>query len=150
MLKFKALANKEANIQTYLRYTGTPWEKLSGVTTFQIRKDLDTFEVLVSPFIDAEEVSLLITASEDDFTYWMDDLEFVEVEASFVDPDEEIIFEFNPTKNSKTIALSGEYVNAKLEKFSGKVTIPAYGSVVLLRVSKDPQVEKVEEEEKIQ
>ncbi|WP_242067704.1 malectin domain-containing carbohydrate-binding protein [Cyclobacterium marinum] len=148
LLKFKALANKEANIQTYLRYTGTPWEKLSGVTTFQIRKDLDTFEVLVSPFIDAEEVSLLITVSEDDFTYWMDDLEFVEVEASFVDPDEEIIFEFNPTKNSKTIALSGEYVNAKLEKFSGKVTIPAYGSVVLLRVSKDPQVEKVEEEEK--
>lgn len=148
LLKFKALANKEANIQTYLRYTGTPWEKLSGMTTFQIKKELDTYEVLVSPFTDAEEVSLLISTSEDNFTYWMDDLEFVEVEASFIDPDEEIIFEINPSHNSKTIALSGEYVNAKLERFSGKVTIPAYGSVVLIRVSKDAELEKVEEIEK--
>ncbi|WP_460520295.1 malectin domain-containing carbohydrate-binding protein [Cyclobacterium sediminis] len=149
LLKFKALGSKEANIQTYLRYTGTPWEKLSGVTTFEIKKELDTYEVLVSPFVDAEEVSLLVTASEDNFTYWMDDLEFVEVEASFIDPNEEIVFEFNPTKNSKTIALSGEYVNAKLEKFSGTVTIPAYGSVVLIRVSKNVLVDNVEKVENI-
>lgn len=148
LLKFKALASKEGSVQTYLRYTGTPWEKLSGMTTFLFNNELNTYEVLVSPFTDAKEVSLMISTSEDNFTYWMDDLEFVEVEASFLDPDEEILFEFNPTNNSKTIVLSGEYVNAKLEKFSGKVTIPAYGSVVLMRVSKDAQLEKVEEVEK--
>lgn len=148
LLKFNSLANKAGNIQAYLRYSGFPWEKLSGMNTFQITKELNSFEVLVSPYTDAEEVSLLVSTSETDFTYWMDDLEFVEVEASFINPDDEILFEYNPNKNSKTIALSGEYVNAKLEKFTGEITIPAYSSVVLLRVSKDIQTEKVEAIEK--
>ncbi|EPR65759.1 TonB-dependent receptor [Cyclobacterium qasimii M12-11B] len=143
LLKFNALANKSGNIQAYLRYTGTPWEKLSAMTTFEVKADLNGFEVLVSPFADVNEVSLLITTTEANFTYWVDDLEFVEVEASFINPEEEILFEFNPTKSSKTIALSGDYVNAKLEKFSGEVTIPAYGSVVLVRVAK--AIEKLPE-----
>ena len=142
LLKFNALSNKVGNIQTYLRYTGTPWEKLSAMSTFEIKTSLNGFEVLVSPYADANEVSLLITSTEDNFTYWMDDLEFVEVEASFINPEEEIVFEYNPTKSSKTIALSGEYVNAKLEKFSGQVTIPAYGSVVLIRVAKGAEIEE--------
>ena len=141
LLKFNALANKVGNIQAYLRYTGTPWAKLSAMTTFEVNTSLNGFEVLVSPYTDASEVSLMIATSETNFTYWMDDLEFVEVEASFIDPEEEIVFEYNPTKSSKTIALSGEYVNAKLEKFSGQVTIPAYGSVVLIRVGKASEQE---------
>ncbi|EPR67527.1 malectin domain-containing carbohydrate-binding protein [Cyclobacterium qasimii] len=136
LLKFNALSNKVGNISTYLRYTGTPWEKLSAMTTFEVNTSLNGFEVLVTPYADVNEVSLLITTTESNFTYWMDDLEFVEVEASFINPEEEILFEYNPTKSSKTIALSGEYVNAKLEKFSGQVTIPAYGSIVLIRVAK--------------
>ncbi|AEL24539.1 malectin domain-containing carbohydrate-binding protein [Cyclobacterium marinum] len=146
LLKFNALANKVGNISTYLRYTGTPWEKLSAMTTFEINTSLNGFEVLVSPYADVDDVSLLITSTEENFSYWLDDLEFVEVEASFINPDEEILFEYNPTKNSKTIALPGEYVNAKLEKFSGKVTIPAYGSVVLIRIATEfDSEEKIEE-----
>ncbi|AKP50109.1 malectin domain-containing carbohydrate-binding protein [Cyclobacterium amurskyense] len=142
LLKFNALANKVGNISTYLRYTGSPWEKLSAMTTLEVNTSLDGYEVLVSPYADVNDVSLLITSTEDNFTYWMDDLEFVEVEASFINPEEEIVFEYNPTKSSKTIALSGEYVNAKLEKFSGQVTIPAYGSVVLIRVAKGAEIEE--------
>ena len=141
LLKFNAVANKVGNISAYLRYTGTPWEKLSAMTTFEVNTSLNGFEVLVSPYADVNEVSLLITTTETNLTYWMDDLEFVEVEASFINPEEEIVFEYNPTKSSKTIALSGEYVNAKLEKFSGQVTIPAYGSVVLIRVAKGTEIE---------
>ncbi|GAB2995060.1 hypothetical protein GCM10027284_12090 [Cyclobacterium sediminis] len=142
LLKFNALANKVGNISTYLRYTGSPWEKLSAMTTFEVNTSLDGYEVLVSPYADVNDVSLLITTTEENFTYWLDDLEFVEVEASFINPDEEILFEYNPTKNSKTIALSGEYVNAKLERFSGNVTIPAYGSIVLIRIARDFESEE--------
>ncbi|MDO6439492.1 malectin domain-containing carbohydrate-binding protein [Cyclobacterium sp. 1_MG-2023] len=149
LLRFKAIANKEGNIQAYLRYTGSPWEQLSAMSTFSLNTQVSNNEVLISPYVDADEVSLMIAVNEENFTYWMDDLELVEVEASFINPDDEILFEYNPTKNSKTIVLPGEYVNAKLERFSGKVTIPAYGSLVLLRVSNDIQTEKDEVIEKI-
>lgn len=150
LLKFNAVSNKEGNIQAYLRYTGSPWEQLSAMSTFSITSQVSNNEVLISPYVDADEVSLMIAVNEENFTYWIDDLELIEVEASFINPDEEILFEYNPTKNSKTIALAGEYVNAKLERFSGKVTIPAYSSMVLIRVSSANIIEKDEVVEKPQ
>jgi hypothetical protein len=139
LLKFNAYAIREGNIQAYLRYTGSPWEKLSELTTFEVTTDVNNFEILVSPYTDADEVSLMIATAESNFGYWMDDLEFVEVEASFINTEEEILFAYNPDQSSKTIALDGTYVNAKLEKFSGNVTIPAFGSVVLIRVAKESE-----------
>jgi hypothetical protein len=136
LLKLNTYANKSGIIQAYLRYSGSPWEKLSSVATFKINTDVNAFELIMSPYVDANEVSLMVATSETNFTYWIDELEFVEVEASFINPEEEILFEYNTKKSNKTIVLSGTYVNAKLEKFSGEVTIPAYESIVLFRVSK--------------
>jgi hypothetical protein len=135
LLKFNAYANITGSLKVYLRYSGRPWERLSEFNTFEVTPDVGAFETVVSPYIDASEVSLMIAVSESNFTYWLDDLEFVEVEASFINPEDVMLFAYNPTKTSKTLSLTGTYVNAKLEKYSDKVTIPPYGSLALFRVS---------------
>nr|MBI1229485.1 T9SS type A sorting domain-containing protein [Cytophagales bacterium] len=137
LVKFKAYADKAGSLKVYLRYSGAPWERLSGTNTFEVTPEVGIFETIVSPYQDASEVSLMIADSESDFTYWLDDLEIVEVEASLVDPNDATLFAYNPSKTGKTLALAGTYVNAKLEKFSGTVTIPSYSSLALFRVSKE-------------
>ena len=135
LLSVKAYANKEGPLAFNLRFTDSPWERLSPISTFNIDKEVNTYEVLISPYQDENEVSLMISSSEKNMTYWLDDLEFVEAEAYVVNPDEVMLFEVNPSNSNKTITLSGTYVNAKLEQFSGKVTIPPYGSLTLFKLS---------------
>jgi len=135
LLSLKGYAAMESHLEFNLRFTGSPWERLSPITTFEINAEVNSYEVLVSPYQDESEVSLMIHSSEENITYWLDDLEFVEAEASFINPEEVMVFEFNPTKSDKTISLSGTYVNAKLEEFSGNITIPPYGSLALIRIS---------------
>lgn len=134
LIKLNTHASRTGYLQAYLRYSGSPWEKLSTVRTFRTESEVNNIEIPISPYKDAEEVSLMIANSENNLTYWIDDLEFTEIVASFIDPEKEILFEYNPTRSTKVLKLSGNYVNAKLEKVSGEITIPAYGSVVLLRV----------------
>lgn len=137
LVKFKALADKAGSLNVYLRYSGTPWERLSGTNTYEVTPEVGTFETVVSPYQDASEVSLMIADSESDFTYWLDDLEIVEVEASLVDPKDVTLFAYNPSKTGVTVPLAGTYVNAKLETFSGTVTIPPYSSLALFRISQE-------------
>lgn len=139
LLKFNTYADKSGSLKVYLRYSGSPWERLSDINTFEVTSDVGTFETVVSPYQDAGEVSLMIADSESNFTYWLDDLEIVEVEASFIDPEDVMLFENNPTKTSKTLTLAGTYVDAKLERYSGKVTIPPYGSLALFRISQESE-----------
>jgi hypothetical protein len=47
------------------------------------------------------------------------------------------VFAYNPSKTGITVPLAGTYVNAKLETFSGTVTIPPYSSLALFRISKE-------------
>lgn len=137
LLKFNAYADKTGSLKVYLRHSGSPWERLSVINTFEVSPEVGNFETVVSPYQDESEVSLMIADSETNFTYWLDDLEIVEVEATLIDPDDVILFAYNPAETSKTISLAGTYVNTKLEQYSGEVTIPPYGSLALIRVSQE-------------
>ena len=48
-------------------------------------------------------------------------------------PNQNVIFQYNPTKSSLSLNLSGTYQDATGATYSGTVTIPAYGSVLLFK-----------------
>ncbi|MDO6439095.1 malectin domain-containing carbohydrate-binding protein [Cyclobacterium sp. 1_MG-2023] len=136
LLSFKSYASKPTNLAFNLRFSNNPWERLSPIRTFRINEQVETYEVPISTYHDEDEVSLMIHyTSDESLTYWLDDLEFVEVEATIIEPDELMLFEYNPSNTNKTINLSGTYVNAKLEQYSGKVILPPYGALALFRTS---------------
>ena len=49
------------------------------------------------------------------------------------DPDQNVIFQYNPTKSAVSLALSGVYQDASGTVYQGTVSIPAYGSLLLFK-----------------
>ncbi|WP_339680935.1 malectin domain-containing carbohydrate-binding protein [Cyclobacterium marinum] len=136
VLSFKSYATKPTHLEFNLRFSDSPWERLSPIKTFRINEQVSSYEAIFTPYQDVEEVSLMVHFNaEESITYWLDDLEFVEVEATLISPDDLMLFEYNPSNTNKTINLSGAYVNAKLEQYSGKVILPPYGALALFRTS---------------
>ncbi len=48
-------------------------------------------------------------------------------------PSQNVIFQYNPTKSSVSLGLSGTYQDATGASYSGTVSIPAYGSILLFK-----------------
>ena len=48
-------------------------------------------------------------------------------------PSQNVIFQYNPTKSSVSLSLSGTYQDATGASYSGTVSIPAYGSILLFK-----------------
>jgi hypothetical protein len=48
-------------------------------------------------------------------------------------PDQNVFFQYNATKSSVSLGLSGTYQDATGATYSGTVTIPAYGSILLFK-----------------
>lgn len=137
LVKFKSLASKDGAIRAYFRHSGSPWQTVSSTTTFELNGKVTTYETILSPLADIEKVSLMIATQETNFTYWVDDLEIVEADVTLVNPDDEVLFEYNANKSPKTIGLSGTYVDAKKNEYTGSATIPPFGSLALIRISNE-------------
>src|SRR5207244_7696674 len=65
--------------------------------------------------------------------YWLDNIQLTEVDATLTNPDDYIRFEYNPTNTSTTVSLDGDYLDVKNKKYSNKVTLQPYSSLILLR-----------------
>ncbi|MDI1322637.1 MAG: Ig-like domain-containing protein, partial [Algoriphagus sp.] len=65
----------------------------------------------------------------------LDNIKISKVTTEDIAKESYIFFAYNPTGSAVSQPLDGTYVNAKNETFSGSVTIPAYGSVLLARTS---------------
>lgn len=48
-------------------------------------------------------------------------------------PDQNVFFQYNPSKSSVSLSISGTYEDATGATYSGTVTIPAYGSILLFK-----------------
>jgi hypothetical protein len=48
-------------------------------------------------------------------------------------PDQNVIFQYNATNSSVSLGLSGTYQDATGATYSGTVSIPAYGSILLFK-----------------
>src|SRR5690606_16671469 len=109
LLKFSALASKNAVVKVYLRESGSPWQTISSTHKREISPERGEYELLLSPLVSLSQSRLLIAVDEKDLTYWMDNIEFSEADVETTDPDEKVIFEYNASRVEKTISLEGNY-----------------------------------------
>ena len=69
-------------------------------------------------------------------SYWMDrnsSSSPVAFDESKMDIDDFILFEYNYSSSSKSVGLSGTYVDLRGREYSGSISIPAYSSIMLLK-----------------
>lgn len=136
VLKFNAMASKDAIIKVLLMQSNAPYGELAPKVTLELKANRGEYEAIF-PIEKAEGASSIRFESENgDFTYWLDNVTLHEAEARPVNPDDYIRFEYNPTNSNKSISLDGNFVDVKNIAYSGNVTLGPYSSKVLIRTSK--------------
>jgi parallel beta-helix repeat protein len=89
-------------------------------------------EILFSPTTSETSGSLVFTA-DDKITYYLDNVELYEADASITNPDDFIRFEYNAGNQKKTISLNGSYVDVKNNKHSNSIVLKPYESIILIK-----------------
>ncbi|HSI78893.1 MAG TPA: malectin domain-containing carbohydrate-binding protein [Lunatimonas sp.] len=146
LIRLKTSASQNAAISVHLRHTGSPWHALSPISTFDLTSNTAEYQTILTPLLDVADGALIFTFKNPNITYWLDDLEIVEVEAKEVRIDEKILFEFNATKQPKKVLLQGKYVDARLKEYTGEVTLAPYSGFALFKTGEMP-IEEVKPED---
>jgi hypothetical protein len=68
----------------------------------------------------------------------LDNMKISKVKTQAINIDDFVFFEYNYSNQSVTYPLSGSYKNGKGEVFKGSVSIPAYGSALLVKTEDGP------------
>ncbi|SIN80399.1 Ig-like domain-containing protein [Algoriphagus halophilus] len=68
---------------------------------------------------------------------YLDNIEISKVQTEELPKENFVFFDYNASSSPVSVPLDGTYKNGKNQQFSGSVTIPAYGSVVLAKISNE-------------
>lgn len=94
-------------------------------------------KVLLSSLVSKGNESVVIRIPSSASEVLIDNLKISKVTTQNIDKESQIFFAYNAESSPVQRGLSGTYVNARNEVFSGSVTIPAFGSVLLAKVSNE-------------
>src|SRR5690606_25988773 len=130
-----AVSNKEGALRILLRHTGSPWETVSPSTTVELGTGEKEYTVLLKPYDNIAESTIMFNSDEQNVTFWMDDIEFTEAEVEVVQPKDQFLLEYNASKSEKRVSLDGTYVDVRNKQYSGTVTLAPYSSLLLIKTS---------------
>ena len=135
ILKFKAKSNRTGTIKAFLRFSGTPWQRISKPTSIELSTATKEYTVLFTSKITLNNPALVLENVEPNWTFWIDDLELHEADVELTDPDRVFLFEYNGTKSAKTILLDTEYISGKNRSYSNSIELEPFSSILLIRKS---------------
>lgn len=93
--------------------------------------------VLLSSLTSKSNESIVLRIPPSASEILLDNIKISKVTTQDIDKNSYIFFAYNPTSSPISRGLNGTYVNAKNQTFSGSITIPSYGSVLLAKISGD-------------
>src|SRR5690606_27017374 len=121
VLRFTAMAAKDAIVNVSLMKSQSPFTELAPRITRKLTGKRAQYEVIFQASASDSDVSVRI-ATETEINYWLDNVTFQEAGVEVINVDDQIRFEYNPTKSKKTVTLDGNYVDARNKAYSGTVT----------------------------
>lgn len=135
VLRFTAKATKDAYVDLTVMKSLIPFTEVAPKVTLKISKGRNDYEAVFP--VDGNEplASIRFAFKNQDLTYWIDNVGLYEAKAQPLDPADYFRFEYNYSGQNKDIALDAAYVDAKNNKYSGKITLAPYSSIVLIRTS---------------
>jgi parallel beta-helix repeat protein len=132
ILKYSILGTKEnRSYGVYLRQGQAPYEDLTPVKYFSLKKTRVDNEVLFSPLISDKNSQIVFKFNNSDDNVYFDNIELKEADVELSNFSDSIRFEFNPTNKIKTIRLSKNYVDINQNKYSGSFQLQPYTSILL-------------------
>lgn len=133
ILRFTTLGTTPNGVvKASLRMTNSPYTGLNTAQSHYFSTTVQRHEFLFTGVTASAAASFLIEVQQSSGTTYIDNIEFYEVTATPVAITSQVRFEYNATPDPVTINLGGSYVGLDKQILNDTVTIPAYGSRILL------------------
>jgi hypothetical protein len=135
ILKFSLLgSNTCKSIGVYLRQSNSPYSNLTPVYNFTVKPGRTENEFLFSAPVTESNASIGFSFSADVDSFWIDNISLQPANITNVNPDDSILFFYNPTANNKTFSLPAgkSYIDVKQKIYSSSVQLSPFTSNILL------------------
>jgi len=109
------------------------YKPVADVRVFGLDINYKKFEYIFTQDSNVTNARVDFQFSEGQGTVWLDSIEVNEVNALMTNPDDYIRFEYNATKNDKSISLTCAYVDVNGMPVSGNITLKPFTSVILFK-----------------
>ena len=130
ILRYSLKGTGSMSISSYLR--SSDYKPISSVQYRTVSTTRSENEMLFTPSANQTGCSLVFTVDAQS-TYYLDNIQLYEADATDINPDDSIKFVINPGPVSKSISLDGNYVDVKNNKFSNSIILQPYASAVLIK-----------------
>ncbi len=120
-------------MRAYLRKSAYPQTSLTPAQVESFGTSRQVHEFLFTAPSNEAAASFLIEIQQASGTTYVDDIEFYEVKATYLDVNSLIRFEYNATATAKTVTLDAKYVGVDSTVYNNSVTIQPYTSLILLK-----------------
>ena len=119
-------------MEMYLRTTSAGNKDLTTRTKIPI--DVSRQEVKLGFTATATSgAAIELDVAQPNGAIWVDNVNLQEATVTPTNPDDYIVFKYNPTAKTKKFSVSGTYYDAKGRTYSGKITLDPYTSIVLFK-----------------
>ena len=134
ILRFNTVGSLSSGVvRAYIRKTGVPRTPLTLVQVGNFGKSKTTSEFLFTAPTSDNDASFVIEIQQASGTTYIDDIEFHEADASVLDIDSQLRFEYNATNAPKTIGLDAKYIGTDSAIYNGTLTLQPYTSKILVK-----------------
>jgi len=134
VLRVSAKASSEAIVKAFLLQSNTPYSDVTSKITFVFNASRNEYEGILD-VKDPQSAASLRFETQQSLTFWLDNVSLQEAKTTLSKPEDYIKFEYNATKNKKSVALDGTYVDARNKPYSGSITLDPFSSIVLIKTS---------------
>lgn len=134
LLRFKAMAEKESNIEFFLQQSNWPWEYISIPRGIKLYPKPSSHEILITIPSSEEFASLQFGFDDQGVDYWFDNVELIPLQVRYNNIDTLIKFICNVLPKDTIIKLNGIYSDFTGNLFYNQVLIKSYQSKILFPI----------------
>ncbi len=120
-------------VKAYFRKTGSPYTNIVPNQAHAFGIGRTDHEFLFTPTTNESASSVVIEIEQNSGTTYIDNLQVFEANATVLDVEDQIRFEYNATTVAKTIALSDDYKGVDGTAYKGSVTLQPFTSKIMIK-----------------
>jgi hypothetical protein len=137
-VKFTAQSSRDTSMNVFFRKSGAPYTTLSNdgaANVVKVTTGRKEYEFVYVPQESESNTVLFLEVNARSQSFWLDNLKVHEADAELTNPDDSIKLVYNASASSRTIALSGTFVDPLGQSYSNSIALAPYTSAVLIKTS---------------
>lgn len=120
-------------IDVYVRKAGWPYTSLSAVKRLSVTSNRTDYQFSLTATGSDDVCYIMFDYPQANGPIWLDNLQLQEAQVKVTNPDDYIVFLYNPSKAARSYKLNGMYYDPMGVAYTSKVTLQPYTSIILTK-----------------